>query len=42
MLHGDYKQLYDTLEWLGLPWRTEVLTYIDPLLWRSRKKERSV
>jgi len=41
MLHGDYKQLYDTLEWLGLPWRTEVLTYIDPLLWRSRKKERS-
>jgi hypothetical protein len=41
MVHGDYQQLYDTLEWLGLKWSKEVLTFIDPLLWGSRKKERS-
>jgi len=40
MMHGDYQQLYETLEWLGLPWKTEALSFIDPLLWSSRKKER--
>ena len=39
MLHGDYKQLYDTLEWLELPWKVDVLTYIDPLLYKSRKRK---
>lgn len=42
MLNGDYHQLYDALDWLGLEWKTEVLTFIDPLLWSSRKKERSI
>lgn len=40
MVHGDYQQLYETLDWLGLRWKTEVLTFIDPLLWSNRKKER--
>lgn len=39
MVHGDYKQMYETLDWLGLEWKTEVLTFIDPLLWGSRKKK---
>jgi hypothetical protein len=42
MIHGDYQQLYETLEWLGLPWNTEAVTFIDPLLWSSRKKERRI
>ena len=40
MVHGDYQQMYQTLEWLGLPWNSEVLSLIDPLLWHVRKKER--
>lgn len=42
MVHGDYQQLYETLDWLGLSWKTEVLTFIDPLLWSGRKKERRI
>lgn len=40
MIRGDYQQLYETLDWLGLQWKTEVLTFIDPLIWSNRKKER--
>ena len=39
MVKGDYKQLYETLEWLGLEWKSEVLSFIDPLLFHSRKKK---
>ena len=41
MVYGDYQQLYETLDWLKLPWRSEILSVIDPLLWNSRQKERS-
>lgn len=40
MVHGDYQQLFETLDWLGLKWTPEILNFIDPLLWTSRKKER--
>lgn len=40
MVHGDFQQLYETLEWVGLPWKTEVLTFIDPLLWGNRRKKK--
>lgn len=40
MVHGDYQQLYETLDWLGLNWKNNILNFIDPLLWTSRKKER--
>lgn len=38
MVHADYSQMKDTCSWLGLPWKTEILDFIDPLLWTSRKK----
>lgn len=40
MINGDYRQLYDILDWLGLKWTPQVLSFIDPLLWTNRKKER--
>ncbi len=40
MVQGDYQQMYETLDWLGLPWNKEVIDWIDPLLWVSRQKER--
>lgn len=38
MLEGDYSQIYEMLEWLGLEWKTEVLEFIDPKLWHTRQK----
>ena len=38
MVNGDYKQLYETIEWLGLEWNSDALKFIDPLLWHSRKQ----
>ena len=40
MVDGDYQQIMETMEWLGLPWRSEVLTFIDPLLHKSRQKRK--
>lgn len=36
MVLGDYQQLYETIEWLGLKWNSEVLNFVDPKLWKSR------
>jgi len=38
MVNGDYKQLYETMEWLGLKWNSEVLSFVDPKLWKARWK----
>lgn len=38
MVSGDYRQLKETIEWLGLEWNSEVLNFIDPKLWHSRNK----
>ena len=40
MVTGDYEQMYETMEWLGLPWKSEVLSFIDPKLWKSRQKRK--
>ncbi len=41
MVHGNYEQMYETLEWVGLRWSKEVVNKIDPLLWGSRQKEKN-
>lgn len=38
MIQGDYQPLYETMEWLGLEWNSKVLSFIDPKLWRARRK----
>lgn len=40
MVCGDYQQMHETLEWLGLAWNKDIINWIDPLLWYNRKKER--
>jgi hypothetical protein len=40
MVNGDYRQIYEALDWIGLPWKPQVLTLADELLNTSRKKER--
>jgi hypothetical protein len=40
MVHGDYQQVYEMLEWLGLKWTSKIIETIDPMLIKSRRKER--
>lgn len=40
MVSGDYQQVYETLDWLGLPWSSKIVETIDPLLIKSRRKEK--
>jgi hypothetical protein len=39
MVYGDYQQVYETLEWLGLKWNSKIVETIDPMLIKSRRKE---
>jgi hypothetical protein len=38
MVSGDYQQIYETLEWLGLEWSSKIVETIDPMLIKSRRK----
>ena len=40
MTHGDYQQVYELCDWLGLKWNRKALNFIDTLLW-GKPKERS-
>jgi hypothetical protein len=42
MVTGDYQQIYETLEWLGMKWNTRIVEVIDPMLNKSRRKENGV
>ena len=42
MVYGDYQQVYEMLDWLGLEWNKEIVNLIHPLLWSGNyQKERS-
>lgn len=41
MMTGDLAQLNEVINWLGITWRKEALSFIDPLLWGNKQKERS-
>jgi hypothetical protein len=38
MVRGDYGQMMELMDWLGLPWNSKVLEFIDPKLWKARRK----
>ena len=39
MIKGNYEQLYEVIEWLGLEWKSkEVIDFIEPKLWKARQK----
>jgi len=40
LIHGDYNQLFETLEWVGLDYKShteEIYQFIEPKLWKARK-----
>ncbi|MFW6002557.1 MAG: sulfotransferase [archaeon] len=38
MAYGDYGQIWELLEWTGLPWNSKVLNWVDPKFLKIRKK----
>lgn len=40
MVDGNYQQMYETIDWLGLDWNTDALNFIDPLLWKARQMKK--
>jgi hypothetical protein len=39
MVNGDYSQIFEMLEWLGLKWDDSIINTIDPMLWNSNQKK---
>lgn len=39
MVIGDYQQIYEMIDWVGLEWNSKIVETIDPLLNKSRRKE---
>lgn len=37
MVEGDYGQMYQLIDWLGLKWDSKVLEWVDPKLWKVRR-----
>lgn len=42
MTQGDFTQIYELCDWLGLNWDERALQYINPLVWGSKQKERRI
>ena len=39
MVRGNYEQIFELIEWLGLTWKQkEVQDFIEPKLWKARQK----
>ena len=41
LIQGDYSQVYEMLQFLGLPWNEKIVVDIEPLLQKTRKKQLS-
>lgn len=39
MVSGNFEQIYETVEWLGLKWNNKIPEVITPLLEKSRRTE---
>jgi len=40
MVDGDYTQIKEMIDWLGLEWKLEEITkFIEPRLWKARQKK---
>jgi len=37
MATGDYQQIFEMLDWLGLSWSDNIIEMVSPLLWNSKQ-----
>jgi hypothetical protein len=40
MVDGDYSEIKEMLEWLGLEWTSEVTEFMEPKLWHARQNKK--
>jgi hypothetical protein len=40
MVNGDYQQMMETIEWLGLNWNRDILDFVEEKLWHSIKQQK--
>jgi hypothetical protein len=41
IIHGDYTQIYQLIDWLGLEYKAqEIMNFIEPKLWKAREKQK--
>ena len=38
MVNGDYEQMKETIEWLGLDWNLDCENFVDKKFWKSKNK----
>jgi len=38
MINGDYSQIQEMIEWLGLEWNSQIYDFIEPKLWKAKKR----
>jgi hypothetical protein len=38
MVGGDYSEMQETIEWLGLEWNSEAQSFVDSKLWKAKRK----
>ena len=41
MVTGDYQQIFEMVDWLGLCWNNRVMSVVDPLLWNSKQRDKT-
>ena len=40
MVNSDYGQMRETIEWLGLEWKSkEIMNFVEPKLWKARQNK---
>lgn len=42
MVEGDYQQIYETLQWLGIEWADDIIKQMEPMLSKSRGKVQTI
>lgn len=40
MAIGDYGQIFEMLDWLGLPWNNDIVSMVEPLMYRSKQRNK--
>jgi len=38
MVYGDYQQIQEMIDWVGLEWNKELVDIIEPLMWKSQQR----
>ena len=40
MATGDYQQIFETIDWVGLNWNNDIVAMVEPLMYRSKQRKK--